>query len=209
MRVQPASQWRSWAARLLSAGLLVGVPLLGHYAVVDGRGDLGALFLIGIAVALIVRHAGGATPWFALAALAAFLLVPALETEWLFIALPEALYLAAASMFGRTLLPGREPLITRFARLEHRPFPDELVPYTRRLTWIWALFLVALAAIEAALWLTASKAVWSLFANLLSYLLVAALFAGEYAYRRVRFPHLRHLPFTQMAQLVRDAYRRR
>src|SRR5262249_58781310 len=43
-------------------------------------------------------------------------------------------------LFGLTLRRGHEPLITRFARLEHDVLPPQVERYTRRLTVLWTLF---------------------------------------------------------------------
>ena len=64
---------------------------------------------------------------------------------------PVCVNLGLAWFFGRTLAPGREALITRFARLEH-PQPDiQRMAYTRRLTGIWAAFFLLMAAVSTAL----------------------------------------------------------
>ena len=51
-----------------------------------------------------------------------------------------AIYLALLALFGRTLRPGHEPLITRFARRVHGTLPPQLAAYTRRLTIAWCVF---------------------------------------------------------------------
>jgi len=58
------------------------------------------------------------------------------------------------------------------------------VAYTRKVTIMWCAFFVAngLAALATALW--ASNEVWLLYNGLVSYLLMGALFAGEWLVRR-------------------------
>lgn len=125
---------------------------------------------------------------------------------------PVVLYLALAWFFGRTLLPGRHPLITRLVwHLHDRPptLPVDIAGYTRRLTLLWALLLTAIGLSNAMLALLATpdgvlelagytpavtvpRTLWSVVANFLSFTLVLAFMAGEYAWRWFRFPDERH-----------------
>jgi len=109
--------------------------------------------------------------------------------------------------FGRTLLPGREPLVTSIARFVRGELAPEIERYTRRVTWAWCAFFAGLAAVSLALAAFAPLAVWSLFANALVLPLVAIMFAGEYGYRRWRFPGYTHLsPVALLRRLVRGGY---
>lgn len=110
-----------------------------------------------------------------------------------------------ALAFAASLRPPREPVITRFARMEHATLPAELAIYTRRLTLAWATLFAAMAIVALWLALWGSLEAWSTFTNVVSYLLVAALFAGEHAYRRWRFRHLRHASLLELVRNVRSA----
>ena len=98
-------------------------------------------------------------------------------------------------VFGWTLRHGREPLVTRFARMVHGQLPPESERYTRRVTLAWTLFFGALAGTASALYLWSSVARWSVFVNLLTPLLIGLMFAGEYVVRRLSFPNFRHSSF--------------
>src|SRR5690348_17625820 len=51
-----------------------------------------------------------------------------------------AIYLGVGLLFGLSLRPGQEPLVSRLARrVEPCPTP-ELMAYTRAVTWLWAGF---------------------------------------------------------------------
>jgi uncharacterized membrane protein len=120
---------------------------------------------------------------------------------------PVLLNLILCVLFARTLRGGGEPLITRFARVARGgSLPAELARYTRRLTAAWAAFFALMAMTSAALALWGSFAAWSLFTNVLNYVLVAVFFVAEYAYRRVRY---RQFPHASPADMVRrlQAYR--
>ena len=112
---------------------------------------------------------------------------------------------ALAAFFGASLRPGREPVISVFARLEQGQLQPDLARHARLVTWCWTLLLVAMAISALALAAWAPMETWSLFANVLSYSLIAALFVGEYLYRRVRFRHYRHASLAALLSNVRRA----
>jgi uncharacterized membrane protein len=131
---------------------------------------------LGIAVA-------AALPW------ALRSVVPALAA-----ALPVTINLALALGFAASLRRGREPLIARFARAERGVLPPDLAAYTRRLTWVWVGFFAVAAGVSALLWLRGDARAWLAFTMAGNYAAVAALFIGEYAYRRWRFRRYEHAP---------------
>ena len=108
-----------------------------------------------------------------------------------------------AALFGASLRPGREPVISVFARLEQGELQPDLARHARLVTWCWTLLLAAIAIVALALAAWASMETWSLFANVVSYALVAALFTGEYLYRRVRYRHYRHASLAALLRNVR------
>lgn len=106
---------------------------------------------------------------------------------------PVLLNLGLCALFASTLSRGREPMIGRFARLERGGrLPPDLRSYTRVLTVLWAGFFLAMAAVSVFLAARGSVAAWTLFTNVLNYLLVAVFFAIEYGYRRLRYRHYEH-----------------
>ena len=108
-----------------------------------------------------------------------------------------------AALFGASLRPGREPVISVFARLEQGELQPDLARHARLVTWCWTLLLAAIAIVALALAAWASVDTWSLFANVVSYALIAALFTGEYLYRRVRYRHYRHASLAALLRNVR------
>jgi uncharacterized membrane protein len=99
-----------------------------------------------------------------------------------------ALYLGLLLLFGRTLLPRREALVTRLARRFEDPLPPVVARYTRGVTWAWALFAAGQLAASALLLALAPAATWSFFVNALEWPLIAAMFLGEYACRLLVVP---------------------
>jgi uncharacterized membrane protein len=119
---------------------------------------------------------------------------------------PILIPLALAWVFGRTLAGNGTPLVSRFAEFEQGgALTPELARYTRRLTWVWTLFLIALAAVSAWLAAGTDREAWSWFTNFASYLLIGALFSGEYAWRRIRFRNYRHDSPLKLASRIRLA----
>jgi len=91
--------------------------------------------------------------------------------------------LVLAVVFGHTLLGNREALCTRFARLLHGTLPAEVERYTRQVTAAWTIFFVVMFVLSCMLYLAGDLAAWSLFANIASPVLVAAMFVVEYLVR--------------------------
>ncbi len=140
----------------------------------------------------------------------AMLLLPAWQGQQLLRFIPLAMYLALGLVFASSLLPGRIPLITRFASLMRQgQMPPAIVRYTRRVTLLWVLFFCGMAA--ATLWLAlyGSFQQWSLFVNVISYFLMAAVFLLEFMYRRWYLGSLVDYSFSEFVRgLLRMDYAR-
>lgn len=76
------------------------------------------------------------------------------------------------------------PMIERLARLREPDLPPEGVRYTRRVTWAWCGFFVINGTLAGWTALYADLATWSLYNGVISYGLIALMFAGEYLLRR-------------------------
>jgi uncharacterized membrane protein len=106
---------------------------------------------------------------------------------WFYFLEHVAMFLALAGWFGASLRPGREALVTRFARLVEGELSPADLAYTRGVTLAWAVFSAAVAAASVLLYILAPLELWSLFANLLTLPLVGAMFVAEFLVRiRVR-----------------------
>jgi uncharacterized membrane protein len=109
---------------------------------------------------------------------------------WLYFAQHVAMFTALGAWFGTSLRPGRDALVTRFARVSESSLSAEGIAYTRRVTLAWTLFFAAVAATSVALFFFAPLELWSAFANLLTLPLVGAMFVAEYAVRTRACPEL-------------------
>ena len=102
----------------------------------------------------------------------------------------------AAMSFGMLLLFGvslwRPPsMIERFARFGEPDLPAAGVVYTRRVTQVWCVFLAGNGAVALSTALFASREVWALYNGFIAYLLMGAMFAGEWAVRHYFFGRVR------------------
>jgi uncharacterized membrane protein len=209
-RTAPNSAPRSAQGWWRAAGLALALayPFAVHYAVLTGRPAPAVALLAGLAgyVLASLLPIGTLARWILPLAASALALAAPGGGDLLLVLPPILIPVLLCWLFGRTLVKGSTPLISRFAELEQGgALTAELARYTRRLTWIWTLLFVALAAISA--WLAASgdRVAWSWFTNFASYLLVGALFLGEVVYRRVRYRGYRHDSPVKLASRIRLA----
>ena len=187
-------------------------PLLAHFAVLSGRPGLVAASIGWLVVLILLPGLQRRRPvaWIALATAGIGLYsIAGSSAALLLLFLPPILINGfMAWVFGHTLRRGRMPLIESIVHALHGPqddLNDDILRYTRRLTGVWTALFVVLVVVNAALALCAEPggllltvgvqppvtvplSLWSLFANVLNYLLVAGLFVGEFMFRRRRFP---------------------
>ena len=103
-------------------------------------------------------------------------------------ALPHAMaYLALLAVFATSLLPGREAVVTVFARKARGHLPDRVLRYTRRDTWAWCWFAVVQLIGSMLLLRFAPLSAWSLFVNVGNLPLIGILLGAEYLYRQWRY----------------------
>ncbi|MEZ5465832.1 MAG: ketosynthase [Lysobacteraceae bacterium] len=197
--------------------LLLGIafPLLAHASVVVDSPEIAsnlALAAVACLGALLLWPLRRHPAWFVVLMLALLALTLWLSRHGgarLLLMLPPVLFPGALGLyFARSLGRDRMPLIERIVRAIHGgELPDPRIPpYARRLTLTWALLLLGLAGWSLWLALMATPggllstlgatppwpqplARWSLFANLLNYVIIAAFFLLEYAWRRRQFPN--------------------
>ena len=181
----------------LAVVLSVAFAVLAHGALVQAISPaLGAAVSL-VPVTLLLWWAFGQSRlrFVALVALAAGAAVLWLEWERFERHFPDLFFLEHAGanlllalLFGRTLLAGREPLVTRFARLLHGSLPPEVQRYTRHVTLAWTIFFASLFTLSATLYLGGFVAAWSFLANIASPFLIGAMFVIEYAVRLRALP---------------------
>lgn len=92
-------------------------------------------------------------------------------------------------LFGRTLLPGQEPLISQISRRIIGELKAEVVDYTRHVTIAWCCFFAMQVITSLLLYTFAPISAWSFFINVLNLPLLILMFVGEKTYRTLRFPN--------------------
>jgi uncharacterized membrane protein len=107
----------------------------------------------------------------------------AANSEWLLRLYPAAVNLGLLTLFGLSLI-FPPTMIERFARLGEPDLPRAAVRYTRRVTQVWCLFFVGNGAIALYTALYAGRDAWALYNGCIAYLLMGALFGGEWLVRR-------------------------
>lgn len=189
-------------------------PLFAHLALssIAAAPAQAAVMTLALAATLPAMAKGRATAFALLAALLAGVVVAGQSrfAAGLVLLPPVALNVALATLFGRTLRAGAEPLVSRFARIFYdvetpTELPAGVAQYTRSVTFVWTIFFVSLALLDGALamvvesrgwWalvgyespLTVSAATWTIVAGLGTFWLSLALMAMEFAVRLRRFP---------------------
>lgn len=92
-------------------------------------------------------------------------------------------------LFGRTLLPGQEPLISQISRRINGELRTEVADYTRHVTIAWCTFFALQVIVSLLLYVFAPVAAWSFFVNVLNLPLLILMFVAEKTYRTMRFPN--------------------
>jgi uncharacterized membrane protein len=161
------------------------------------RPEVGFVILLALVMLHVLWHTSTKGHFYlGASALAVIAIFTAVTVRWgptyaLFLP-PPAISLFLCLLFGKTLLPGNEPLVTRIARLERGELSPDLIAYTRRVTWVWTGFLLLVTLESTFLAIYTSVETWSLFANILNYAFIGALFTAEYIYRINRFGRAGH-----------------
>jgi uncharacterized membrane protein len=204
----------------------VAYPLLAHAATVTASSRLTLASVVALALAVLLPGLLALRPaaWLgAVLATAVIALLARQDAAALLLFLPPVLInVFMAWLFGRTLGSGRPSLIERLVRLLHPPEEDldpAIAAYAARLTAAWTVLFTTLASVNLLLALFATPGglleaaglaptwavpieTWSLFANLLNYLVVGLFFVVEWIYRRRRFPQQ---PYRNLLDFLRRA----
>lgn len=178
------------------------------------RDDLAALAVVVLAGGALAPALcrGARRAWWAFAATALAAVAAAWHgMGWLLVdAVPALINGALCLLFARSLRRGRAPLIARFIAILEGPqrlAEPRVATYARGLTACWALVLAAQAALLGAIALAQvgigpaalGAAAWRAYLHVGSGVVVGALLAGEYGYRRW---HLRGLAHPALATFL-------
>jgi uncharacterized membrane protein len=191
-------------SRIFTVVACCAYPALSHLSAVtrDPRWAATGIALLAWGV-LATRLRALVASLFALLTLGFGLAVALMIPDAILYVPPLAVYLALGAMFALTLRQGEVPIVSRFARIARGgALPLDLERYTRTLTGLWIVFFVLMAAVSLGLAISGPLEAWSLFTNLLSYVLIALFFVVEYAFRRIRFRHHVHGGFVEFLRRI-------
>ena len=122
----------------------------------------------------------------------------------IYVAQHVAIHVLLAFVFGLTLQPGRESLVTALARRVHGRLTPDMEAYSRKVTATWTIYFLAMAALSLALYALAPFATWAAFANLATPLAMLALFVGEYLLRYWLHPEFERATLSQALRAYAD-----
>ena len=174
MRSAPGSEWH---ATLVVGPMMLLAALLAWYRRQHVIAALAALAAAGLA--LQAWRGGG------------------LAAESIYVVEHVAIHVLLAIVFGVTLQAGRESLITALARRVHGSLTPDMATYTRKVTWSWTIYFLAMAALSLALFAVVPFATWAAFAGLATPLAMLLLFVGEYLLRYRLHPEFERATLAQ------------
>lgn len=199
-----------WLKILLAALVVLGYPLAMHLLLTSGQwpGSTLLMALLPFAVLPLTLLMAGRIAW---GLLSGVVLITASAAGWnAMLHNPSWIYLLQNLTmecligwgFGHTLRPGHEPLISQFARRVHgTAYSPAMAIYTRKATWAWTLYFVAVGLISLSLFVAAPLTVWSWFVNFLTFILLGLMFVLEYAARRYFLRAEPQVPFLKSIAL--------
>jgi len=189
-----AVKW-SWKVAIVPA--CVAYQYLVHSSVSNGQFGTLHLVLMWLPLAAlacwIVARSRNKTLWLSIVLAAGAIIYILEQRERLGLAVSSGISHAAINLFllwyfGSTLAPGREPLITRYARRVHGALQPAMERLTLELTVAWCVFFSAQLIASVLLYAFAPLHAWSLFINFLNFPLLAFMFVGQFAYRTLCYP---------------------
>ena len=104
-----------------------------------------------------------------------------LHRGWVFLILPSAIQATFGVTFLRSL--SGTPLVEHFARMVKPTLSPAELAHCRAFTRVWGVYLLVLAAVGLVVTRFASLAVWTLYTGVMSYALIALLYAVEFLSR--------------------------
>jgi len=189
---KPIQRGRLRIAKALQGIFFLGYPLIVYFAYTRLETRTLAIALLALyGVSVAIRFRGSAAEiWdllrqhLGLAVLIAIAFATGNATVLLFVPVIVSGYLFWT--FSASLREGM-PMIERFARIVEDDLPDFTIPYCRKVTIVWCVFLAANALCVMILALAAPIEWWALYSGLIAYLLVGLIVAGEFLVHKIWF----------------------
>ncbi|GAB2897685.1 hypothetical protein GCM10027046_29110 [Uliginosibacterium flavum] len=128
------------------------------------------------------------------------------NTAWVYYIQHAGMHTMLGIMFGRTL--GKDDATALCARLSSMVYAPPLdahhLRYARNVTVVWTLYFAGAMVISSLLFFFGPLTLWSVFANLLTPVLIGAIFVVEYLTRRAALPGLKHVSIAHSIRLYRE-----
>ena len=96
---------------------------------------------------------------------------------------PVLVNLSLLIVFAGSLRSGM-PIIEKIARLREPQLPPAGIAYTRKVTQAWCVFFIGNGTLALITVLVGNEQIWLLYNGFIAYLLMGAMFAGEWLLRR-------------------------
>jgi uncharacterized membrane protein len=188
--------------------LIFQYPLVAHLAVLLGEEWIKlialVLLVVGIQFQALLALRTAALISTALLVLALIAVWYLGFITWLLYLTPTLIPVVLFFVFGSTLRPGREALITAIGEKARGPLSAAMRSYTRKLTWLWTLMFVVLAIESLLVLLYGSDGLCSWLINIMNPALIGIVFIAEFFYRKQRFPLHAHPTFREYLDIVRS-----
>lgn len=199
---------------------MIFYPLLVHFLILL---EVPVVAVIGLVITSLVyfyillqvrQTARARFAWIGMYALLATVGIVNLLTQTVYALYLPPIFINVSLMFlfAVTLRAGSMPLVERLMRMEYPngDLPRPLLRYARNLTRGWVVYFAAIALISLLLAATAPLEIWSLFANVLSYVFAILLVLAQYAYRAWRYrAHGLFMPWDTLRLMARISPRDR
>jgi uncharacterized membrane protein len=128
------------------------------------------------------------------------------NTAWVYFIQHIGMHTMLGIMFGRTLGQGDEAaLCSRLSSMVYAPPLDaETFRYARNVTVVWTVYFAGAALTSTLLFFFAPLPIWSVFANLLTPVLIGAIFVVESITRIRALPRRKHVSIAQSIRAYRE-----
>jgi uncharacterized membrane protein len=205
-----------WRTGLVVAVLMLAYAIVAHYASATASVGPWVILLAGAPIAIIgfavARDSRiGLFFWLlaigAMGGLAWFWSSLRNPATWLYFLQHFSVNAVLALVFGKSLLSRRRPVCTALASVVHDEMTPLLARYTRQVTLAWTLFFAVSALLSAVLFAFAPIDVWSIYANVLSFPLLALMFVAENEVRKRVLPPRDHVGIRATVRAFRTAFR--
>ncbi|WP_342617337.1 hypothetical protein [Rhodoferax sp. GW822-FHT02A01] len=188
-------------------GLSYTITVAEHPTLAMLAFSIAPLATLALASAWNAKARGLALGLFAVAAIVTLLNLEPLRahTAWLYFIQHAGTMTLLCLNFGRTLGHGHEnALCSRLTTLIlHTSVDARYMYYTWKVTLAWTIYFGCSALLSVVLFFGAPIAVWSVFADLLTPLLIGAMFVGEYLIRVRTMPQRMHFSIAETIRAYR------